>query len=71
MRPLTAADRPPQVGDVLLMRGKAALVNACTETTLETKSAQAHGMLISDCRWWREWRYIWRADGGPITTEED
>ena len=68
-RPLTAADRVPKVGDVLLIEGKASIVNKRTREHLETKQAGVRGMIVTNVKWWGRWVYIWRQDGGSITTE--
>lgn len=69
MKPLTAADRLPEPGDVLLIEGKASVVNKRTRDHLETKQAGVRGMLVTHRKWWGEWVYIWRQDGGSVTTD--
>lgn len=79
-RPLTAADRAPQIGDVI--RGVAASGTVQEVRFVEpTRAEELHFEYTNGkgCGWWpterfceilgSSYEYITRADGGPITTE--
>lgn len=70
-RPMTAADRAPQVGDVLRYR------NARREVEDSWYSAKRYGWLYATSREYTSDHrpashvYVSRADGGPVAVEED
>lgn len=66
-RPMTAADRAPQTGDVL--------ENPGYTKPARVKAIRLHGFDVGvfvnhdDRRATRNWFYVSRADGGPVTVE--
>ena len=66
-RPLTAADRTPEVGDVLLSLGGHTyeVVRLCELGTAEVYTKGRYRGRVPK----PTWVYQVRADGGPITTE--
>lgn len=70
-RPLTAADRNPEPGDVLYSRnGHRFTVTAI----LNLSPVGVVRVRVNHLPMWRQvpvgWRYASRADGGPVETEE-
>ena len=70
-RPLTAADRVPQVGDVMYDEGskKVSVIRVLggTYDGYAIITSILPGERPTNVRMW--WRYAYRADGGSITTE--
>lgn len=73
-RPLTAADKPPEVGDVLYGESGVPLAvgtvlgGNASEGYRVVKPYDNPGRWFTIASWWR---YAYRADGGSVTTEEE
>lgn len=66
MRPLTAADRTPEPGDVLEHERRGLVL--CTRERVGYRSTgrSKEWVILENTL---EFVYIWRADGGPVTTD--
>lgn len=82
-RPMTAEDRVPEVGDVLVRNGhydRLPFVLTVEESGRRDwvrffcgHDKGDRGAFVTspeDGRTWPRWRYLNRADGGPVTVEE-
>jgi hypothetical protein len=70
MRPLTAADRTPEIGDVL--RYGRTGIPGTVRFVCPDHFVMQNGDAVRDCLLYSYWgwlEYISRADGGPVTKE--